>query len=343
MENLELNEVVRLLPKVDLHRHLEGSIRLATLSELVKLLDLDLPSEPEALRSHVQIQAGEPCTAAHFLSKFKVLRQFYRSAQVVERITTEAIEDAAADGIRHLELRFTPVALSNSGAFPLSEVVLWVIQAASRAAERQGVSVGLIASINRHEPVELAQQVAQLAITHREAGIVGLGLAGDERIDPSEELTSILQQAKRDGLDLTIHAGEWTEPVSVRFAMEVLGAARIGHGIRVMEDPDLVRMARDTHTVFEICLTSNVQSGAVPSLQNHPFPRMIEAGLQVTLNSDDPGISDISLSDEYLTAIDSFDLSLETLRGLILAGAQAAFLPAKSKDQLEKTLMETFF
>jgi adenosine deaminase len=341
--NLDLLAVIQNLPKVDLHRHLEGSLRFTTIVELVQELNLDLPRTPEELNKLVQIRPGDPRTPKHFLSKFKTLRQLYRKPSILERITLEAIEDAAEDGICYLELRFTPIALTNSGDILLSEAFSSVIEAVEQATKRFDISVGLIASLNRHESLESAERVAQLAIDNLEKGVVGLGLAGEEWSTPTSAFASIFTKAKQAGLGITIHAGEWGKPISIREAIEILGATRIGHGIRVLEEPELVRDVRERNTVLEVCLTSNEQSGAVPSLHAHPLPSMIDAGLQVTLNSDDPGISNIRLSDEYQKAIEAFDLSLITLKGLILAGAQAAFLSKPLKTRLEAALMESLF
>lgn len=332
------------IPKVELHRHLEGSLRLATLVELVKEIDLDLPHTPDGLAPLVQIQPTDPKTAENFLSKFRVLRNFYRSPEVIQRLTQEVIRDASSENIRHLELHFTPVALSKAGGFPLGDVVDWVIEAANAASKDSGIQVGLIASINRHESIDTAEQVAQIAADRQgERGIAGLGLAGDERQGDAESFVSIFRSAHSAGLELSIHAGEWGGSEQVRKAIEEFGAARIGHGVHVVDDPEVVELARQNRIVFEICLTSNLQSGVVQSIQSHPLAAMIQAGLQVTLNTDDPGISSISLAEEYEKSIKLLDLSMGTVHSLILAAAQAAFLEPAKKRKLEQSLTVEFF
>ena len=327
------------LPKVDLHRHLEGSLRLETMLELVKREGLDLPQEEAALRTLVQVQPHGPHTSANFLAKFGYARKFFTSPEVIRRVTKEAIADAAAEKICYLELHFTPVALAEAGGFPLTEVVDWVIEAASIAKLEYALQLGLIASVNRQEAVGLAEKVTQIAIDQMDRGIVGLSLAGDEAGYPTEPFEPVFAAAQEAGLGITIHAGEWNGAEKVRHALEKMGARRIGHGVRVIEDPEVVAMARDRHAVFEVCLTSNVQSGVVPSISAHPLPQMVQAGLQVTLNTDDPGISDICLSTEYALAVEELGFSTVSLTGFILTAIQASFLPQPEKTALESDLI----
>lgn len=322
------------LPKVDLHRHLEGSLRVDTLREIAHEHSLTLPMSTMRMDRMVQIQKGEPLNFENFLSKFSVLRLFYRSPEVITRVTHEAIEDAARDNIRYLELRFTPVALSRAERFPLSEVVDWVCEAARDAAGKLGITVRLICSVNRHESPELAEQVAWIAAERLSQGIVGLDLAGNEVDFPASPFIGIFNEARQAGLRITIHAGEWAGALNVREAIEHLKAERIGHGVRVMEDDYVVALARDRGTVFEVCVTSNYQTGAVPELKQHPFKRMLEAGLNATLDTDDPSISQITLSSEYELVTRELGLDVPTLKERILAAAGAAFLPEAERTRL---------
>jgi adenosine deaminase len=330
------------LPKVDLHRHLEGSLRVDTLMEIAHEHSLTLPMSVMRLDRMVQIQKGEPFTFENFLAKFNVLRLFYRSPEVITRVTYEAIEEAARDNVRYLELRFTPVALSRAERFPLSEVVDWVCEAARDAAAKLGITVRLICSVNRHESPELAEQVAWIAAERLSQGIVGLDLAGNEVEFPASPFIGIFNEARQAGLRITIHAGEWAGALNVREAIEHLKAERIGHGVRVMEDDYVVSLARERGTVFEVCVTSNYQTGVVPELTQHPYRRMLEAGLNATLDTDDPSISQITLSSEYELVTRELGLDVPTLKQRILAAAGAAFLPeaerARLVDQLTKQL-----
>ncbi len=331
------------LPKVELHRHLEGSLRLSTMLEVARDFALDLPyKDTDKMRSLVQVRDGEPFTAPNFLKKFETLRQFYQSAEVIKRFAREAIADAAADNIRYLELRFTPVALTRIRGFPLAEATDWVIEAVRHASKEYGVATKLIASVNRHESLDLAEQVTRLAIDRMGKDIVALDLAGGEADYPGESFASLFREAKEAGLKITAHAGEWGGPENIIMVIEKLGAQRIGHGVRVLENGKAAALARERGVTFEVCPTSNYQSGVVPALNQHPLAKMIEAGLVVTINTDDPGISQIDLSDEYELACESLGLSLEQLEACILNAARAAFTTAKESKKMAKEMEKEF-
>jgi adenosine deaminase len=329
------------LPKVELHRHLEGSLRLTTMLDVAHAHGLTVPVSLLNLSGLVQVQDEDPLTFTNFLEKFKTLRLFYRSPEVIHRITSEAVEDAANDNVRYLELRFTPVALSRAEGFPLHDVIDWVITGSQEAARKHKIKVGLIASVNRHESPELAEQVAWLAASHLNKGMVGLDLAGNEAEFPAAPFVGIFKEARQAGLHITIHAGEWGGPANVREAIEVFETERIGHGVRVMEDEHVTALARERGTIFEVCVTSNYQSGVVTALGLHPLAAMFAKGLQVTINTDDPSISRITLSHEYHMVCHELGLPFDTLRESILTAAQACFLPATAKDKLVTNLKKT--
>ncbi len=324
------------LPKAELHRHLEGSLRIETMLDVARTHGLTVPDSIMRLSGLVQVGDEEPYTFSNFLEKFKTLRLFYRSPEVIERVTREAVEDAAHDNVRYMELRFTPVALSRAERFPLHDVMDWVCDSANQTAEKLGMDVRLIASVNRHESPELAEQVAWLAADYQDKGIVALDIAGNEVEFPAEPFSPIFREAKESGLKITVHAGEWGGAENVREAIEVLGADRIGHGVRVLEDPDVVALAKERGTVFEVCVTSNYQSGVTPSLEAHPLRAMIDAGLTTTINTDDPSISRISLSGEYQMIHDQLDFPIDLLKELTVNAVNATFLPEAEREKLMK-------
>ena len=251
----------------------------------------------------------------------------------------EAIQDAATDNVKYMELRFTPVALSRAERFPLHDVIDWVITSSKAAAKEFNVIVKLIASVNRHESAEIAEQVAWLAADHLEDGLVALDLAGNEAEFPSEPFYGIFKEAKQAGLNVTIHAGEWGPANHIKEAIEDLGAERIGHGVRVLEDENIAALARERNTAFEVCITSNYQSGVVESLDTHPMVKMLENGINVTINTDDPSISRITLSHEYYAACEDLKMPQNILKKRIVAAAQAGFLPEDEKQKLVSQLM----
>ncbi len=329
------------LPKVELHRHLEGSLRVPTMMEIVRAHDLDVKNTGY-LRPLVQVDHEEPYTFENFLSKFGTLRLFYKSPDIIKRITREAVEDAALDNIRYLELRFTPVALSRAEGFPMAQVVDWVIESVREASAKYGVFVRLIASINRHESIAQAQKVLEIALERKDKGIVGVDLAGNEAEFSAEPFQELFSIARKQGLRITIHAGEWGGAENVRQAIEYFGAERIGHGIRVMEDPATVALARERGTVFEVCVTSNHHSGVVEHLSDHPIKQMLREGLNVTINTDDPSISRIDLSMEYQTVTEVLDLPNELLKERVLAAARASFLSPDICRRLAAKISDEF-
>jgi adenosine deaminase len=338
----ERMQLFRALPKVDLHRHLEGSLRLNTMVEIARTYGFSMPPATSYLRPLVQVQAQDSLTFRNFLEKFKTLRLFYRSPEIIARLTREAIQDAAADNVVYLELRFTPVALSRDQGFSLADVMDWVCGSARQASREFGITTRLIASVNRHEPVTVAAQVAQLAQERIGMGITGLDMAGNEVEFSADPFVGLFRDARTSGLSVTIHAGEWTGPESVRHAIEKLGADRIGHGVRVLEDPDVVALARERNIPFEVCITSNYQTGSVERLHDHPLPRMLQAGLNALINTDDPSISQITLSHEYWVACDALGISMEVLRGRVMAATQAAFMSKGDRQSLASQIQRKF-
>ena len=333
-----MGEFYQSLPKVDLHRHLEGSLRIKTMMDVARAHGITVPFRTGQLSNLVQVQSGEPYTYQNFLAKFNTLRMFYRSPEVIYRVTREAVEDAAKDNVRYLELRFTPVALSRAERFPLGDVMDWVCESAQKAAAEFGIRVGLIASVNRHESVELAEQVVWLAADRVSRCLVGVDLAGNEAEFPAHPFVGIFREARQSGLKLTVHAGEWSGAANVREALEVLNTNRIGHGVRVMEDPETVQLAKECGTPFEVCVTSNYQTGVVKSLETHPLMKMLESGLNVTLGTDDPSISQITLGKEYQRACEELGMSRDVLKERILAAAQASFMPEQEKAEFVEKL-----
>ena len=334
----ETKDFYSALPKVELHRHLEGSLRLRTMVEIARTVGMTIPINTGPLSNLVQVQESEPSTYQNFLAKFSTLRLFYRSPEVIYRLTREAVEDAAKDNVRYMELRFTPVALGRAERFQLGDVMDWVCDSALKAASEFGLRVGLIVSVNRHESVELAEEVVKLAVQRLNRGLVGIDLAGNEAEFPAEPFAGVFREAQQSGLKVTIHAGEWAGAASVREALEIFNAERIGHGVRVMEDASTVALARERGTVFEVCITSNYQTGVIPNSQAHPFMKMMQEGLNITLDTDDPSISQITLTDEYRRACADQGLAKKKLKVCILTAAQAAFLPSPERQKLVNEL-----
>ncbi len=339
----ELYKKIEALPKIELHRHLEGSLRLGTMSEIAREYRLDLPGYGvEDIRPLVQIMPNDEPNSSVYLSKFATLRHFYRSPEIIDRVAYEAVADAASENIVYFEMRFTPVALARAQDFPLADVTDWVIAAVERARRDFGIDVRLIIMPNRHEGFELAEEMIDLAVERMDRGVVGVDLGGDEAEYPGEEFATLYHKAREAGLAVTIHAGEWAGPESIRLAIGKLGATRLGHGVRVVEDSNVLQLARERRVTFEVCPTSNVQSGVAPNFGQHPLRDMYEVGLLTTLNTDSTSVGGISLTDEYVNAVEYMGFSMGDIKQLVFNAARAAFLPDDERAQLIDHLQAEF-
>ncbi len=336
---LSLRERLAALPKIELHRHFEGSLRLSSLAEIAKSYQLDVPAyDVEGLRPFVQIMPNAPHTAAHFLSKFAVLRKFYCNPEVICRLAREVVEDAAADNIRYLELRFTPRALTHTSRLSYREAIRSLCEGVAQAQQTHAIAVRLIVSLNRHESVQEAAKALHAALDLRAYGIVALDLSGQEYGFSAAPFRPLFAEARQEGLFVTAHAAEWAGARNVRYAIEQLGATRIGHGVRILEDSSAIALARERAVTFEVCPTSNVHSGVCPSLAQHPLKDMLACGLRLTLNTDDPLLSNITLSDEFYHALTALGCTFADLRAMALNAAHAAFLPAEARTALAESV-----
>jgi len=330
----DLRKTLFNIPKIDLHRHLEGSLRLSTLADIAHQHGVDLPSlSLEELRPFVQV-VDDPPDFHSFLAKFSLLRRFYSSRESVERIAYEAVADAAADNVRYLELRFSPVALALNQGFDFGDVVDWVILAVDHAQKDYNIQVRLIVLTNRHEP-QYARQLAEIAVARKDRGIVALDLAGDEaNYAKLDKFIDTFQWVKQHGLHVTAHAAEAGPAINAKEVVEKLGAERIGHGIRISEDIAIMDFIKRKQITLEVCPTSNLQTGIIPKLGQHPLYPFHQLGIPVTVNTDDPSISNTTLTDEFLVVTGGAGVPFRALCQMILNAARAAFLPEPEKTRL---------
>ncbi|HEX2252581.1 MAG TPA: adenosine deaminase [Thermoanaerobaculia bacterium] len=313
-------------PVVELHRHLDGNVRLGTVLDLARIHGLELPAwTPEELRPHVQMTGAGPDLLA-FLAKFELLRHVMVDYDAIGRIARENLEDAAADGIDHIELRFSPYFMAERyglDPFTVAEVVCDAVAAAQRAVP---VSARLIGIISRTYGPENGWIEVEAAVRCRDRGVVALDLAGDEANYPGELFVHHFRRARDAGLRTIAHAGEAAGAASVRQAVEELGAERVGHGIRALEDPAVLDLLAERGVALEVCPTSNVQTSTVASYREHPLAAFLDRGLLATLNTDDPSISGIDLPHEYRVAREEMGLGPELLARLQANALAAAFL-----------------
>jgi len=336
-----LRETLQDLPKVDLHRHLEGSLRLSTLAEIACEHGVDLPSyDIEELRPYVQVTTDEAPDFHTFLEKFNFLARFYSELDCIDRISYEAVADAAQDNVKYLELRFNPVTLALSRDFCFEEVIERVICAVKKAEQDFDVTVRLLTTIRRDYDQDTASRIVDMAIHYADQSIVGLDLAGDEVHYSARPFAEIFNKAKEAGLGITIHAGEAAGAESVRTAIELLRADRIGHGVRASEDLAVIDLVRERGITLEMCPTSNIQTAAVKAITRHPLRAFYQIGLPVTINTDDPSVSNTTLTDEYMVAVGGIGVTVSEIKQMILTGVRAAFLPQSEKERLEALFTE---
>lgn len=320
-------------PLCDLHRHLDGSVRLETILDLAKQHGVKLPgSTLEELRPHVQVTERQPGVMA-FIAKMLWITRVLADADACRRITRENVEDAKREGIDYLELRFSPFFMAEPHGLDPEAVVAAVIEGAAEGSAATGVKVNLIGILSRTYGPEIARKELDALLTHRQH-FVALDLAGDEANFPARLFTEHFRRARDAGWRVTVHAGESAGPESVWDAIRLLGAERIGHGVRALEDPALADFLAENRIAIEANLTSNVQTSTVPDLASHPLRAMLDRGLLASINTDDPGVSAIDLRHEFEVAAPEAGLSREQIRQAQANALETAFLSAEEKAAL---------
>jgi adenosine deaminase len=327
--NRDIQEFVRALPKAELHVHLEGSVRPRTLLELAGRHRIDLGVGDEAgLRARYQF-TDFPA----FVRTYVTVCDCLRSGEDFALITQELGHDAARQNIHYLEATFTAVRHVQATGLTFDEVMDGIAAGAAAAQGEYGVTMRFIPDYPRDFGVDGLMQTVEWAIAGMDRGVVALGLSGMENEVPSLPFAPAVARAKAAGLYFAPHAGEIAGPQVVRDCI-AMGADRIGHGIHAADDPALMEELRALQIPLEVCPTSNLRTGAVTSLADHPLRRLWEAGDFVTLNSDDPPMFNTDLVQEYALAGTAFGFSAAELARLSLNGARAAFLPAADKAAL---------
>lgn len=320
-------------PLVELHRHLDGNVRLETVLDLGRQHNVDLPAWTlEELRPYVQI-VGREASLLDFLAKFEMLRRVMVDYDAVRRIVRENVEDAVREEIDYIELRFSPRFMAeyyNLDVFGVAEAACDALEEVRDLPSK----AKLIGIISRHYGPEAAWGELDAAIRLKDRGIVALDLAGDEGNFPGDLFVDHFRKAREAGLHVIAHAGEAAGAQSVRQAVLGLGAERIGHGIRSIEDPAVIDLLLERGIPLEVCPTSNVQTSTVPDLASHPLPELLARGLSVNLNTDDPSISGIDLAHEYRVAQESLGLGEDDLRRLQENAVAAAFLTPEERANL---------
>ncbi len=320
-------------PLLELHRHLDGSVRLQTILELGRQHNLPLPADTlEGLRPHVQVT--RPVVGVMtFIAKFEWMQRVMVNLDAVRRITYENVADAAAEGIDYIELRFSPLFMAEKHNLDPAGVVRAVCEAAAQGEADHPVRVRLIGIMSRTYGPDRCWGELNAILRGRGPALVGVDLAGDEVNFPGRLFVNHFYRAREAGLHATVHAGE-VPACSPHAALALenlwvavweMGARRLGHALRAVDDPTLLDYLREHGIGIESCPTSNVQTSTVPGYGGHPLRTFVDHGLLATLNTDDPGVSNITLADEYRAAGEQIGLSPAELQVVQSNAQRVAF------------------
>lgn len=321
------------LPLTDIHRHLDGNIRAQTILDLGRQFNLSLPAQSlEALIPHVQVTQNEPDLVS-FLSKLDWGVKVLASLDACRRVAFENIEDAARNGLHYVELRFSPGYMAMTHQLPVAGVVEAVIAGVREGCNAFPVEARLIGIMSRTFGESACLQELEALLAHRDQ-ITAIDLAGDELGFPGSLFLSHFNRARDAGWHITVHAGEAAGPESIWQAIRELGAERIGHGVKAVEDPALMAFLAEQRIGIESCLTSNIQTSTVPSLAQHPLKTFLEQGVLASINTDDPAVQGVDIIHEYNVAAPQAGLSREQIRQAQINGLDIAFL-----SQAEKTAL----
>jgi adenosine deaminase len=330
-----LRAFARKIPKVELHVHLEGAIPLPTLLGFIRRAgtepDVRTVDELRARLSYPDFQG--------FLDTWVWKNTFITAVEDFGGMAYDALADLHAQNVPYVEMHYSPGDYRDRG-FTVAEITEAVLAGAARARDDVGIRCALIADLLWGADVEKSWRWMEEATPYLGRGVVAVGMGGCEGKSPAREYAELYREARRRGFRLTAHAGEALGPESVRAVIDELDVERIGHGVRAVEDTTLLELLKERRIPLDVCVSSNVKTGVYPSAAAHPVRSLFEAGVTVTVNSDDPTMFHTTLSDEYLILMRDLGFSAEELRTLSLNGVDASFLPEEEKAGLRKRFEE---
>ena len=325
-------DLLRRLPKAELHCHLDGSVRPDTLLALAREYGVEMPrSTADELREYMIVR--DAMNLEDYLARFDVTLSVMQHADALERIAYELAEDAHGDGVMYLETRFAPV-LNIRAGLEMHEVLEAVARGLARAEREFGIMGRMIVCALRHLDPGVSLELARLAVAYQPSGVVGFDLAGGERGNAASRHAGAFDYARSHDLACTCHAGEGDGAASIREAIHACGAHRVGHGTRLFEDRALMEFVNDRRIPLEICITSNVQTRVAKSHDRHPVRQYFDAGLNVVLNTDNRLMSGTTLTDEYHHAASALRFTLPELARIALNGFESAFLSLRDRQAL---------
>jgi len=331
---------LRALPKAELHRHLDGSVRLSTIAELARRHSLDLGVRSEAELAERARVLAPLAGLEEVIARFQIIQKVLCGYEAIRRVAFENVEDAWRDGVKLAELRFAPPFISAGKDLANDEIIEAVLDGVQEGVSGYGIEVALIGILPRTASREANRAATADLLRHARGTrpgawrLLGFDLADSETARPPEQFLPLVRQARAAGLGITIHSGENTSAAHVLRTLRVFGPRRIGHGIRAWGDPEAVRLLREKEVTLEVCPTSNWLTRSVPSLGAHPLPQLRRAGVRVTLNSDDPQLMGIDLVHEYSLAARLYGFTLEDFRECNRLAVEASFLPEEARRRV---------
>ncbi len=330
-------DAIRRLPKTDLHVHLDGSLRLQTILDLAAKEGVELPaSTPEGLAE--AMNAGRNTgSLVEYLKAFDVTLRVLQTASGLRRAAYELGIDAADDGVRYMEVRYSPMLHTRQG-LALTTVVEAVLEGLRAAQDERGIHANVIICGIRNISPERSLEMAELAVAYKNRGVVGFDLAGAEYDHPAKHHRDAFALIRNNNINSTIHAGEAYGPDSIRQAIHTCGAHRIGHGCRLREDGDLLHYVIDHRIPLECCPSSNVQTGAVRDISNHPLKFYYDLGVRVTVNTDNRLVTDTTVSKELYLVHSRLGVPWPAIKQMVLNGFKSAFLPFHERRAMLRTV-----
>ncbi|HEY3999727.1 MAG TPA: adenosine deaminase [Candidatus Xenobia bacterium] len=341
-EDHELKAYTQAMPKVDLHRHMEGAVTAEMMLKIAKRFDIQLPTQDlKQLRGLMQVNDKDK-TLLDFIKKFDTIGKVFSSADAVKAIAYQTVRDAADDNVKYLELRFSPLYIAQQYGVKPADVMDAVAKGAAEASKKGDIKTNLIAIVEREMPVQKAWEVEKLAEGWKDKGVVALDLANDEKNYPPGPFAAVFQAAHKAGLHVTVHAGEAGPAANVKTSIEQLDAERIGHGIQTAADPAVEKVMLDRHVTPEMCPTSNDETHAAEGLPQYPMRRFYDEGLRPTVNTDDPAVCGVTLSGECYKVVHELGMSIPELQQMEYNGIDAAFISDADKAQLHQQFEQSY-
>jgi len=323
-----MKDILKALPKVELHRHLEGSIPIPLVIEWSKKYNLPLSKD---------IQVKTPMPLPQVLERLFYQQRCFQDRESVETLTYEVLKDIAQDNIKLIELRFSPGFMAEPKNLPFDTIMEATLSAKERAQKDFGIEVGFILISSRDLGIDRCEETIDLALKWKKE-IVGIDLAGDETSFHPELFEKPFQRAHKAGLFITTHSGEVANPSHITTSIQKLKASRIGHGVQAIQDPAVINALIQHKIPLELCPTSNFITKAIPHIKEHPLKKFMELGVEVTISSDDPTLFGTTLTQEYEICVKHLGFSLEEIKKTILTSFHHSFIPETQKKRAWKYL-----